>query len=111
MKTKLLRKIRRRFNWCFREDGTPIIVDLKERRVKKITPSFIRDHYGPPEGSIEEFYKIDIPTIQKRIALTELGTPFGWFYDMRRKRYKYWSRKARRLRKEGKVIRKQKPKN
>lgn len=104
MKTKLLKKIRNRFDWGFMKDGTPVIVDYKKKKVFKVDEEFIKENYGPDEGSVEEHYKIDLPTLSKRIALTELGKSFGWHYSMPKKRFRKGSRKIKAARKEGKVI-------
>lgn len=72
MKTKLLKKVRKRFGYYFREsDGVPILVDHARKKVLALDTVELPKTLKIPK---EEYYW--------RILKDRMLTPFGYSYDL-----------------------------
>jgi hypothetical protein len=79
MKVKLLKKIRKRFSWYIGVSGSPVLVDHKNKTIKKINESFYRKYVDSLEGPIKG---LEIPLEEAcfRLLKTFMLKPYNFDY-------------------------------
>lgn len=81
MKTKLLKKIRKRFNWFIGKDGVPVLVDIKEKVSKRIDLDYYISRYTIFE-TVSAFRKevgnIDEDEFLFNVMILEILIEFGY---------------------------------
>lgn len=86
MKTKLLKKLHKRYSWYFNKEGFPVLLNHKKERVILYDIEYCMNlnNYTPEDVLV----KIKVPYQEwaLRIMKRDILTSFGW--DIERVRYK-----------------------
>ena len=105
MKTKLLKKIRKRFTWYWTNERKLIIIDRAEKVSYVVDETFARGRgYLGSDYTVEDV-KVPLETFFHRVAVDFMGSKFGWEWSSREKKtYNLRIRNVEKLRNNGKVI-------
>lgn len=78
MKTKLLKKIRKRFIWYINSEGFPVIIDKKEKSFGTINLTSLKKYYNYTDDSWKDEIEIDIKEWAWRNLKQRMLKPFGF---------------------------------
>lgn len=103
MKTKLLRKIRNRFNWFYIKNGDVVLVDHKnhENILINVEYAIKLANVKTQDQLLLEIGDISIDEYLKRILIVKLLLSLGYMYSFSliyRFSRKWWKRKEKRAR-------------
>ena len=99
MKAKLLKKIRKRFNWYINKEGFPVLIDHLKKEAEIINVEFCKQHYNYQQHDIEAL--IEVPLREwawrtiKDIMLKQFGYKYiNHWYNLATKREKRGKNKS-----------------
>jgi hypothetical protein len=94
MKVKLLKKIRKRYNWYFNNEKFPVFIDKVKKTAKIYDLEYMSNRYNYSLEDVKEKVKIDHTEWALRCLKMDIIGPYGW--DMSRVRYKLALKKYKR---------------
>lgn len=86
MKTKLLRKIHKRYNWYFNKDKFPVLIDHKTKRVTLYDLEYMCERFNYKLKDLPEFIKTPYHSWALNAMKLDILTNYGW--TVRRTRYR-----------------------
>lgn len=93
MKTKLLRKIRKRFDWYINSKGFPVLLDKAKKSVVVIDVPYLKDFFDMSDKDVTEQVEVRLEEWAWRNLKNKILQPFG--YNMGNFYYKIAVRKSR----------------
>ena len=89
MKVKLLKKLRKRYNWYFNKDNFPVLIDHKEETVDIYDLESIMNRVNYSLEDVEAKVKVSHPEWALRFLKKDILGSFGWSLDKIRYKHSY----------------------
>jgi len=78
MRTKLLKKIRKRYEWYFNNDGYPVLIDHYKKLVTLYDVEYCAKRYGYKVEDLPILIKVPLQEWAIRILKTDILGEYGW---------------------------------
>jgi hypothetical protein len=86
MKVKLLKKLRKRYDWYFNKNKFPVLIDHKKRSVTIYDLDYLMNRLSYTEESIKQRVQVEHDEWALRWLKTDLLKDYGW--DIKRTWYR-----------------------
>ena len=86
MKTKLLKKLHKRYNWYFNKDGFPVLIDHIKKEAFVYDVEFLCNRFGYKVEDLPTLVKVPLTEWALRNLKMDILKEYGW--SMRRCNYK-----------------------
>lgn len=78
MKTKLLKKIRKRYEWYFNNDGFPVLIDHYKKSVTLYDVEYCTTRFNYKVEDLPTIVKVPLQEWAIRILKTDILGQYGW---------------------------------
>lgn len=78
MKTKLLKKIRKRYEWYFNNDGFPVLIDHYKKSVTLYDVEYCTTRFNYKVEDLPTIVKVPLQEWAIRILKTDILSQYGW---------------------------------
>lgn len=78
MKVKLLKKIRKRFDWYIDKNGVPILIDKKKKISTRINVNWCKEYLNYTDKDVAEKINVSMEEWCWRWLKTRMLQPFGY---------------------------------
>lgn len=78
MKTKLLKEIRKRYEWYFNNDGFPVLIDHYKKIVTLYDVEYCTTRFGYKVDDLPTIVKVPLQEWAIRILKTDILGQYGW---------------------------------
>lgn len=78
MKTKLLKKIRKRYEWYFNNDGFPVLIDHDKKSVTLYDVEYCTTRFNYKVEDLPTIVKVPLQEWAIRILKTDILGQYGW---------------------------------